>query len=160
MALYGRWDPQARRMRRKARASILVMPREGAVHRRSRCQADTNLCAAHKKATMARLTCATAAGMATAGPTPMMAGSTPTAEKLLKMPSTGRPLLRASRRVIISTADAPSVTCMNTAAAEFKAKHINNQVQCKAMVVCRTCTTATPQQVALRQATQRTSKGH
>jgi hypothetical protein len=57
------------------------------------------------------LTCSTAAGMATAGPTPMIAGSTPTAEKLLKMPSTGRPLLSASRRVMSSTAAAPSVTC-------------------------------------------------
>lgn len=48
--------------------------------------------------------------MATAGPTPIMAGSTPTAANERKMPSTGRRRASASRRVISSTAAAPSVT--------------------------------------------------
>jgi hypothetical protein len=61
--------------------------------------------------TLVPRTLATASGIATAGPMPMMAGSTPTAEKLLKMPRIGKPRLTASARVINRQAAAPSVTC-------------------------------------------------
>ena len=48
---------------------------------------------------------------------PMMAGSTPTAAKERKTPSTGSCRRSASRRVISSTAPAPSLTCETHAVA-------------------------------------------
>merc|ERR1739848_610342 len=50
----------------------------------------------------------TASGMATAGPMPLMEGSTPTALKLLKVPKMGKPLLLASFLFIKREAAAPS----------------------------------------------------
>lgn len=48
--------------------------------------------------------------MAAAGPIPMIAGSTPTAAKDLKIPRIGRPLLLASPLDMRRAAEAPSVT--------------------------------------------------
>uniref|UniRef100_A0A2P2MA20 3-ketoacyl-CoA thiolase 2 n=1 Tax=Rhizophora mucronata TaxID=61149 RepID=A0A2P2MA20_RHIMU len=52
----------------------------------------------------------TAAGIATAGPIPITAGSTPAAAKLLNTPRIGSPFCIAMLLFIRSTAPAPSLT--------------------------------------------------
>ena len=77
----------------------------------STCDANASLSSKRSMLSMLRPADFTAAGMATEGPIPMMAGSTPTAEKLLKMAMIGKPRLKASRLVVSTTAAAPSLTC-------------------------------------------------
>mmetsp|Transcript_33482 Transcript_33482/g.84841 ORF Transcript_33482/g.84841 Transcript_33482/m.84841 type:complete len:274 (-) Transcript_33482:550-1371(-) len=74
------------------------------------CDAKASLISNTSMSSMLSPACATAAGMAATGPTPMIAGSTPTAAKERKMPRIGRPRRMASRLVISSVAAAPSVT--------------------------------------------------
>mmetsp|Transcript_26178 Transcript_26178/g.57194 ORF Transcript_26178/g.57194 Transcript_26178/m.57194 type:complete len:241 (-) Transcript_26178:703-1425(-) len=74
------------------------------------CDAKASLISYTSMSSRLRPARATASGMATAGPMPMIEGSTPTAEKLRKMPRMGRPRRTASARVISRVAAAPSVT--------------------------------------------------
>mmetsp|Transcript_2528 Transcript_2528/g.6729 ORF Transcript_2528/g.6729 Transcript_2528/m.6729 type:complete len:322 (+) Transcript_2528:273-1238(+) len=74
------------------------------------CDANASLISYTSMSSSVRPACATAAGMATAGPTPMILGSTPTAANERNTPRMGRPRRTASRRVISNVAAAPSVS--------------------------------------------------
>ena len=74
------------------------------------CDAKASLSSYRSMSSAVRPAIFTAAGMATAGPMPMTAGSTPTAAKLRKMPRMGRPRFSASARVVSKQTAAPSET--------------------------------------------------
>lgn len=63
----------------------------------------------------------------TEGPTPMTAGSTPTAAKERKMPRMGSPRRRASLRVISNTAPAPSLVCRRVGKEEIRSQKAGKQ---------------------------------